>query len=116
MPLTSTYLVFPALIYILMVSMPKGQPALRAALACAFVLVALWLGLRLGKLPPLTDNPENQTLVAGLFLLSLSLAWFIGSTLQMFRMRMPDHWPKWAWPLVAIGAFCAFGAVILRMI
>lgn len=116
MELTSIFLGLPALLFLIIVLMPKGRPALRTSLAFAALLVVLWFALRMEMLPALTQHGDNQTLLSGLFLLAMTMSWFLGSTLQMFRTRLPEDWPGWVWPLMVLGSFGAIGFVVLRLV
>ena len=94
----------PVALYVVMASLSRGRPALKGALYVAVGLVILWLAMAL-----LTLSPEVETL-GYVGLLALSAAWFIASSLQVLRLRLPDTAPGWIWPLSVI---VTFGAVIL---
>lgn len=100
----------PVLLYAILVALPKGRPALKGALIVAAGLVVLWLMLLL-----LTLSADLETV--GFFgLLFLSAAWFIASTLQVLRLRLPDSAPGWVWPLCAVATFAVMGLVIPRLL
>lgn len=100
----------PVGLYILLVALPRGRPALKGALIVAIALVPLWLGLSFG---PLTPELETLGFVG---LLALSAAWFIASTLQVLRLRLPETAPGWVWPLCVIITFCVVGFLIMRLL
>ncbi|MEM9910975.1 MAG: hypothetical protein AAF922_09340 [Pseudomonadota bacterium] len=98
----------PVGLYVVLVALPRGRPALKGAIFIATGLVLLWLGLSFGAI-----SPELET-VGFVGLLALSAAWFIASTLQVLRIRLPDTAPGWIWPLCAILTFCVVTLVAMR--
>ncbi|MEM7076689.1 MAG: hypothetical protein AAGA28_02385 [Pseudomonadota bacterium] len=105
------YLFFgaPVALFALLVSMPKGRPALYAILGTALCLVAIWLYLRLSAV----QDGTMQTV--GFFgVMALTLAWFMGSTLQFIRLRMPQTWPRWAWPVCVLIVFGSIALLLAR--
>lgn len=99
----------PVGLYVVMVALPKGRPALKGAMLIACGLVVLWLSLLF-----LSFDPDVETL-GYVGLVALSAAWFVASTLQVLRLRLPGTAPEWVWPLCAIVTFCIVALVIMRL-
>ena len=116
MSLTLLAFAIPAALFLFLVLLPKGRPALMACLVAAALLLCLWgahyldvLGLRAGS------NNRAQV-IAFFMLLGLTLAWFMASSMQVLRRRFPEHWPAWSWPAVSIVALVVIGFGIYRML
>ncbi|KRS12154.1 hypothetical protein XM53_13000 [Roseovarius atlanticus] len=105
----------PAALFLGLALLPHGRRALVAGLIAAGVLVCLWLVHSLDLLGLGAHGDDRMQIRVFLMLLALSLAWFLGTSLQVLRRRFPAHWPGWSWPAVVVVTLMVISFGIWRM-
>ncbi|MEO1139800.1 MAG: hypothetical protein AAFW87_10115 [Pseudomonadota bacterium] len=101
--------------YVGLVIVPRGRAALVACLAAGMLVGLLWLVLVFDLLGLAQSNPEGEIALL-ILVVGLTVAWGLACSMQAMRLRLPDHWPGWAWPLCATLALLTVAVPVLRFL
>ena len=109
------YIGLPLLVFLGLVCLARGHPALWGVLAVGALIGLIWLSYLLGLGPIFTgDAVADGYMVAAAAI--LTGAWLLAAILQGIRGAFGPHPPKWLWLLTVSATLIGVGIPAMRIL
>lgn len=105
----------PLLVYLWLALMPRGRVATVSLVLLGGLTCLAW-GAFVIDIHGFSGHSTTRGVYTLLALTGVSTAVILGASLRLLRVRLPQSWPGWVWPLCVVATLFAVAWPLMRVI